>query len=323
MLFRSSMDADEPGECLKLDLFARLGKARCFVETRPDGSKDANDILLEHGADELERRRVSAEAAMPLLFDVPSKIDEPPLEVYETGWSQLDPYLKYMRGGLVVVTGNPNAGKSQWVLGQFCQLARVHGMRCAYLGMEGRQSSQKRDIQRYAKSWSGRMNMPPEAFQDKFFRFPRLKGRVTIELIKDAIMEVAKVHRCTAFCIDPWSKLVHEWGRNMQEYQYVDKTLAELQIAAAAADVTLFIVAHPTNAATKANATIDDWGLEAIAGGSAWHRNADHGIVVFKPNNTTERIIKVCKNRDWEIMGTPGEVLFEYDRVRSVYVAKQ
>ena len=48
-----AMDADEPGEALGEEIMRRVGRAKCYHLELPEGCKDANDALREHGADYL------------------------------------------------------------------------------------------------------------------------------------------------------------------------------------------------------------------------------------------------------------------------------
>jgi len=49
-----AVDNDEPGVRLKEELIRRLGSAKCWVASWPDGCKDANDVLVKHGQDGLK-----------------------------------------------------------------------------------------------------------------------------------------------------------------------------------------------------------------------------------------------------------------------------
>lgn len=46
-------DNDEPGIRLRDELCLRFGKSNCFIVTAPSDCKDANDVLLKHGAEKL------------------------------------------------------------------------------------------------------------------------------------------------------------------------------------------------------------------------------------------------------------------------------
>jgi len=51
--FIIAVDSDEPGKVLERELARRLGFDRCYSVTYPDGCKDANNVLINHGKDGL------------------------------------------------------------------------------------------------------------------------------------------------------------------------------------------------------------------------------------------------------------------------------
>ncbi|MFQ5443313.1 MAG: toprim domain-containing protein [Nitrospinales bacterium] len=51
--FVIAVDSDGPGKVLEQELARRLGYGRCFRVVWPEGSKDANAVLLRHGAEVL------------------------------------------------------------------------------------------------------------------------------------------------------------------------------------------------------------------------------------------------------------------------------
>ena len=59
-----AVDADEPGQMLKQELVRRLGAEVCYLVDF-NGEKDANDYLLEHGA-ELLRNAIHSARPVPL-----------------------------------------------------------------------------------------------------------------------------------------------------------------------------------------------------------------------------------------------------------------
>src|SRR5581483_3264367 len=48
-----AVDADEPGRKLEGELIRRLGPARCWRVQWPEGVKDANDLLMREGVEDL------------------------------------------------------------------------------------------------------------------------------------------------------------------------------------------------------------------------------------------------------------------------------
>jgi twinkle protein len=120
-----AVDNDGPGLALAEELARRIGKERCWRVRWPDGGdapcKDANDVLLMHGADVL-RECIEHAEPYPIagLHGIADFADET-LALYRdgrkrglsTGWASLDEFVTIRPGELSVVTGVPGSGKSE------------------------------------------------------------------------------------------------------------------------------------------------------------------------------------------------------------------
>jgi replicative DNA helicase len=115
-----AVDMDDPGQTTAQELARRLGKIKCYKVEFPSGTKDANDVLVKHGADALRATIKNAQpwpiegVAQPVDFH--SKV----MDLYKnglppgnsTGWSSVDDVYTLCPGNLVVVTGIPGHGKA-------------------------------------------------------------------------------------------------------------------------------------------------------------------------------------------------------------------
>jgi twinkle protein len=150
-------DDDKSGRILRDELAVRLGRPRCWFVTYPAGCKDANDVLVKYGVEAL---RGVVTGAMPMVPDrlvrfseIPSRSDAPR---FSSGWEGLDHHLMLQPPQLIVVTGKPNHGKSQWTLALVANWARLHGLKGAILQFEDNPERNRRDLLRYARAWKGR-----------------------------------------------------------------------------------------------------------------------------------------------------------------------
>lgn len=90
-------DADEAGRRLQSELIRRLGPARCWRVEWPEGCKDANEVLLAHGAERIvecieSARAVPIEGAFEgedLRQDIVHLYENGRPRGEETGWSNL------------------------------------------------------------------------------------------------------------------------------------------------------------------------------------------------------------------------------------------
>ena len=135
-------DNDPPGDALAEELARRIGKARCWKLTWPEGIKDANDALragvLQKCIDEnIQPWPVSGlydadhfkEQARDLLLHGQRR-------GVSTGWRAVDDIFTIQPGQLVLVTGRPGAGKSTWLNALLVNLALRQGWKCAFHSTE-------------------------------------------------------------------------------------------------------------------------------------------------------------------------------------------
>ncbi len=130
-----AVDNDGPGRTLEAELARRLGPERCCRVKWPEGCKDANDVLLQHGADEL-RRCISEAKPYPIdgvLYvadqaeDVMALYREGLQSGVLTGWPSLDRHYTVKPGQITIVTGIPSHGKSQVIDALIVNIAKQYG----------------------------------------------------------------------------------------------------------------------------------------------------------------------------------------------------
>jgi hypothetical protein len=115
-----AVDGDEPGREYKDALVSRYGPERCWVAEWPEGCKDANEVLLQHGERGLDDVLGRAKPhPLPGVRPLSSHRDAL-YKIYEegfspgvsTGWPGFDELYRPIEGELVVVTGYPGHGKA-------------------------------------------------------------------------------------------------------------------------------------------------------------------------------------------------------------------
>ena len=179
---------------------------------------------------------------------VPNKLvrfSEIPPEVesqrFTSGWSEFDRHLIIWFGILVVVTGTPGHGKSQWVIALCANLARIHGLRGAILQFEDNPNRNRTDLLAYARAWRGNhahgIDCDPEEWVDRMFHTIAPTTSVddedyTLEWVGTAIEEAATRHGCKWLIIDPWNEIEHLWGLSETETTYTVKALKHLKALA-------------------------------------------------------------------------------------------
>jgi len=167
-------DDDPKGSILRDELAIRLGRTRCWYVSYPEHCKDANEVLVEYGVDALRKMIADEKPIVPnrlvMFSDIPSRADK---RRYSTGWSTFDRHFMVVPPQLIIVTGRPNHGKSQWTLGVVANLARLSGLKCALLQFEDNPERNRRDLIRYAQTWAAQVRPgveeDPVAWVDRMF----------------------------------------------------------------------------------------------------------------------------------------------------------
>jgi twinkle protein len=314
-------DDDVPGRILRDELAVRLGRSRCWYVTYPKGCKDANDVLVQYGLEALQRMITDAKPIVPSRLvpfsAIPSRAELPR---YSSGWSGLDRHLIIVPPELLVVTGTPNAGKSQWILALCANLARVHGLKGAILQFEDKPDRNRSDLLRYARSWEGQekggIQGGAAAWVDRMFLtiapVEDEEADLDLEWLRDTIEEAATRHDCKWVLVDPWNEIEHVWRINETETGYTNQALRELKRLTRRFQIAVIIVAHPKKPG-DIEKPIEKMSLYDISGSAAWKNKADHGIIVAREDpGTLETLIKIDKSKDFKTMGMPGVVRMRF-----------
>lgn len=233
----------------------------------------------------------------------------------------MDRHLMLERPELIVVTGQPNHGKGQFIRCLCFNLARAHGWRSAFLAQEDPAHRVKRDMRRFALNQISYANhgQQKEAIDwiNRHFRISMMPEDEAVTLgMVEAEMEAAALHHdCQVFVLDPWNEVEHQIGRGESETQYIERALRQLLRKMRRLNLILIIAAHPTKIDEGQKAT-----LYKISGSANWKNKCQHGIIVHKPFADCNDVeINVEKSKDWETMGTPGKIWLEFNREHCDY----
>jgi twinkle protein len=329
-----AVDMDGPGGLLRDELVRRFGPEKCRVALWPDGCKDANDCLRQHGAEAVARvLRDAAPVQIDGIFhvrDLTGRLDH----LYEhgfdpgvgCGWLTFDRHYRPRPGLLTIVTGIPSHGKSTFLDDMLVRLAERHGWRFAICSPENQPL--ERHMAALLAKYTGRpFHDGPTArmgqaerelaqlWLDEHFGFV-LPESPTVEAILERVKALVFRMGVKGVVVDPWNEIEHSRPDGQGETDYISACLSKFRRFAHLHDVHLWLVAHPTKL------KLDEHGKEPLPtlwdiSGSAHFRNkADYGLIVWRdikePGSDT--VASVEKIRFQET-GEPGKIRFQYDRV--------
>lgn len=325
-------DNDDPGRAFRGDVVRILGPAKtCFVDW-PEGIKDANEFLVEHGPDALRAYLHSALKPWPVkgLYRL-SEIPEPaPLELWDIGFPEVEGKIKLAPTMLSVVTGYPGHGKSHLFQNVWFNIARRYGISVAVFSAETRlKPFLRRNLRQfYWRRMERHLSDEERAEADDWIEahivFMDCGDEVpTMPWLIEAIEVAAQRHGCRAALIDPWNKIEEDYDpREMNETRWIGRMLDLLIQMSRGLSIHTQVIAHPAKPDAALRKLPPD--LYAISGSQHWNNRVDQGFCVHR-----EKLVEggkrqtaselYCLKSRFEELGYPSSHSMNYDIERGIF----
>ena len=336
-----AVDNDAPGLRLQQELVRRFGAEKCSIVSWPDGCKDANDVLQQCGPVTL-RECVEAAAPVPIVgvFDANAFADEF-AQMYTdgvpngltTGWDCVDDNWRVQDGQLVVVTGIPGHGKSEWVDALTVNMAQTHGWRTAFYSPENNpvrlhmmKLAEKLIGKPYNPGPHERMTLQDVATATEWLQahyhwiMPEQPSLDEIISKAQALVLRAGI-RCLV--IDPWNEVEHNRPNGMTEAEYVSVSLMRLRRFARQHGLLVIVVAHPRLLEKRTDGSYPVPTPYDISGGAMWRNKADNCIAVWAdPTDKTGAVELHVQKVKFKLFGQVGMVQMRWDRLTGRYFGR-
>ena len=304
-----AVDADEPGQMLQRELVRRLGAEVCYLIDF-NGNKDANDFLLEHGADEL---RDAIHSARPVPLENVSTLKDVEDELrdfvkngfkpgYQIGISNFDKIFSTYTGQFITVTGIPSSGKSDFVDQMVVGYNNNYGWKTAFASPEN-QPVYLHAHKLMRKTWqdmpspgdigSGKWKEVADHVNDNYFFIDMDKYSLESVLRKGAELVKRKGIKCLV--IDPFNKIRDTNAVSDDVNRYTMDYLAKIDTFCKKYDVLTFIVAHPTKMYKGNDGKIEEPTMYNIKAGGEWYDASYHGLLVHRDYEAKTTKVKVLK----------------------------
>jgi len=304
-----AVDADEPGQMLQRELVRRLGAEVCYLIDF-NGNKDANDFLLEHGADAL---RNAIHNARPVPLENVSTLKDVEDELrdfvkngfkpgYQVGLSNFDKIFSTYTGQFITVTGIPSSGKSDFVDQMVVGYNSLYGWKTAYASPEN-QPVYLHAHKLMRKTWQdmpspgdiggGKWKEVANHVNDNYFFIDMDKYSLESVLRKGAELVKRKGIKCLV--IDPFNKIRDTNAASDDVNRYTMDYLAKIETFCKKYDVLTFIVAHPTKMYKGNDGKIEEPTMYNIKGGGEWYDASYHGLLVHRDYDAKTTKVKVLK----------------------------
>lgn len=309
-----AVDADGPGQNLRHDLEVRLGRHRCRWVKYPEGSKDLNDVFMQHGQAGVVAVINSARwCKVDGVYRMSELPDSPYQQPMRLDMDVLDDHYRPRLGDFTVITGIPGHGKSSLITDIQCRMI-AHGWPQASASFE---QDPKRDHRRNLRSWIvGKREIDmtesemrrADVWIDKWFTFivPGVDDDVTLEWLLEKMGAAVVQNGVKMLSIDPWNEMDHVRPSDMSLTEYTGYAIKKFKAFARSHNIHLIVAAHPakqrkTDAGIYSVPTLYD-----ISDSAHWYNKADVGIIIHRDEFGT--LIRVAKSRYHDEIGKPGDV---------------
>lgn len=334
-----AVDNDLPGKTLEEELARRLGPEHCLRVTWPNGCKDANDVLIQHGPDALASSIVNAKpyplegvfTVADLASDVMSLYHDGLRGGACTGWVSVDQHYTVRPGELTIVTGVPSHGKSQFLDALVVNLAREHGWSVGLCSPENLPVS--RHVAKLIEQYTGlpfregpSQRLPPEELApalewlDHHVVFIAPEESLTVSALLQTGKSLVTRHGIRGLIIDPWNEFDHTRPNGHTETEHICTSLTQIRRFARAHGVHVWVVAHPQKLYRNADGNYPVPTPYDISGSAHWRNKADNCLTVWRDENDLEQPVKVYiqKIRFREV-GKVGVVDLQFDKTNGRY----
>jgi len=284
-----STDNDSAGIKLRDELIRRLGAERCLLINFKQ-FKDANEYFCNNVSEFKNLIPDAINVPISGIIEI-NNIHNDIIDLYENGSNtglsinhDIDNNLLWELGRLVVVTGIPQSGKSEFIDFLICKLNLVHGWKVGIFTPEN--WPLKNHYKKIHEKFSGKEFVKNTDTTDFYNIYNRLKDSFYYimdenDSTPDFVLEKAKIlvkrKGIKILVIDPYNRIEHKYD-NISETQYISKFLDKLTDFAKFNNVLVILVAHPRKMPKGEVPNLYD-----ISGSANFYNKADYGFVIHRP----------------------------------------
>ena len=334
-------DTDRPGRRL-VKLLIEQYQTRAKVTTLPQGKKDISEVYEAFGSQEVQRIIAEAQGISDAdIYDL-SEHKEDILNImmgnydrgYEVGMGRLTDGIFHptSEGGLIILTGRPNSGKTDFLNCLMAHLMYHNQKRVAFFSFEKPiKGKHVREIARIALGVRNTEDMdgaesPEEARRENrrvldflsehmvdFDTKTRLPDSNYIIGMMEAMMN-RKKQKIDYLVIDPYVFInMTEGGSRATETEKVRLMLTKLQAWSRTRHIWTVVVAHPRIQYKDGHEAFPPLDIYSVAGSAQWANLADFLLTVNRISKPEEgkmfTIVEMLKVRDQEFCH-PGKVYY-------------
>lgn len=331
-----AVDTDVAGVKLRDELVRRFGPERCRIVSFGSGCKDANEHLVKYGVESLRIALEQAEeiplegvfTAQDLHLEFRALYDNGFGPGADTGWEDMDKLCTYELNRLMVVSGIPGAGKSEWIDELVLRLCLRHQWKIGFFSPENvpvsyhlAKLSEKLTACRFQHGcgMSDGLFIRVEEFLTENVCHIALKENLTADAVLSKARELVARKGCNVFVFDPVNRFEYDARPGQTELQYISSLLNKFTNFATQHHCLVILVAHPrkinrhplTNKKPRAE-------MYDISGSADFFNKTDYGMIIERDDTVGVVRVHVDKVK-FKTLGQTGVATFVYDTISGRY----
>ena len=242
-------------------------------------------------------------------------------KTFSTGYSSLDEIVKLVKGRMMVVTGYPGCGKSEWLDAVLVNASLLHGWKTLYFSPENYpiQEHVAKLAEKITGKWVRQLGTEEAntilKFLNLHFAWVDIDREMpSIDMILERALERKEGLGLDCVVIDPWNGAGHPGFVNQREDQYLAEILTKTSYFARRHQLLMAIVAHPKTQIKTKEGKLPRCTVSDISGGSMWWNKVDYAVVCHREDRAKNQIeVELAKIKEkW--FGTLGARFLDYDR---------
>ncbi len=325
-------DADQVGAAFLRTMVAFLEGCDVRAVTWPDGCKDANDVLRDHGEAVLNQCLHGARRIDPPGCSITGLDDLPPLEdrrILRTGQRTLDRIAAFEVGAVSVSTGVPGSGKTTFATFMADQVRRHERVRIGMACFETHPHRIREQVSLIAGApWRQQSDERRRELSDWFRIVRRRDFENETEAhdmlwVRQMVRSLAVRDQCKFIIIDPWNEIDHAPAPGDSLTNYINRALTRLRQWAEQYACHIHLVVHPKKMPTGEDGKMRiPTGYDCADSAAFYNKPALGYSVHVDTDEDGACVTKILtwKVRDRELYGIqPGITTLEYDERKMVF----
>ena len=351
--FYIGTDNDAKGEIVSEKIAQRLGRYRCVRILFEN--KDANGDLMKGGVDLVKSsvvngKRYPASGTFTIkdlsggIYDLHENGLPETLYPKHKSFGNLKEIFTVMRGHLVVSTGIPSHGKSNFTEWYVMNLIRDYNLKASFFSPEHSPMAlhQSTFIEKFfgTNFWQDNPNRPKVSKEqiDRYIKWANEKIYITSpdkgemptwDWLLEKFKEQMFIYGVDIFVIDAFNKLEFEKS-NDSELSKIKNILTKLTMFAQMNNVIIFLVVHPKKMHKKENKEYEVPNLYDCSGSADFRNQTHDGYTIYRyfednPGQAMERddVEFITQKVKMKFQGDMnGREVFRFDVVSGRYYAK-